>query len=187
MSSAAPDHSRVLAQTRRWLERAVIGLNLCPFAKSVYAKEQVHYAVYSGVDEAEFLALLRVQLAELDAAEPQHRDTTLLIAPLLYAEFLDFNAMLPRAQRVLRKSGLEGVFQIAHFHPGYVFADAAADDMAHFTNRAPFAMLHLLREDAVSRAVAAYPQAADIYDRNITTLRTLGLSGWQALECGPLP
>ena len=187
MSAQRLDHANVLAHTRRWLEHAVIGLNLCPFAKSVYAKEQVHYAVYDGVDEAEFLALLRDQLLELDAADPQQRDTTLLIAPLLYAEFLDFNAMLPRAQRVLRKSGLDGVFQIASFHPGYVFADAAPNDMANFTNRAPFPMLHLLREDSVSRAVAAYPDAQDIYDRNIATLRTLGLSGWQALECGPLP
>ena len=185
MTGLAPDHSPVLAQTRRWLERAVLGLNLCPFAKSVYAKEQVHYVVYDGVDEAEFLVLLRAQLAELDASDPQERDTALLIAPLLCPEFLDFNAMLARAQRVLRKSGLEGVVQIASFHPGYVFADAAPDDMANYTNRAPFPILHLLREDSVTRAVAAFPQAQEIYSRNIATLRALGPSGWQALECGP--
>ena len=186
MSAQTLDDSRVLAQTRRWLERAVVGLNLCPFAKSVYAKEQVHYVVYDGVDEVEFMALLRGQLAELDASDPQQRDTTLLIAPSLCSEFLDFNAMLARAQRVLRKSGLEGVLQIASFHPKYVFADAASEDMANYTNRAPFPMLHLLREESVSRAVAAYPQAQEIYGRNITTLRALGPSGWQALECGPL-
>ena len=186
MSVQRLDHAAVFAHTRRWLERAVIGLNLCPFAKSVYAKEQVHYAVYDGVDEADFLALLRVQLAELDAAEPQQRDTTLLIAPLLYPEFLDFNAMLPRAQRVLRKSGLEGVLQIASFHPGYVFAEAAPDDMAHYTNRAPYPIFHLLREDAVARAVADFAQAQTIFERNRATLRALGPAGWNALECGPL-
>ena len=186
MSAHTLDDSRVLAHTRRWLERAVVGLNLCPFAKSVYAKEQVHYVVYDGVDEAEFLELLSGQLVELDASDPQQRDTTLLIAPLLCPEFLELNAMLARAQRVLRKSGLEGVLQIASFHPKYVFADAASEDMANYTNRAPFPMLHLLREDSVSRAVAAYPQAQEIYGRNITTLRALGPSGWQALECGPL-
>ena len=186
MSTQTLDHSRVLAQTRRWLERAVVGLNLCPFAKSVYAKEQVHYVVYDGVGEAEFLERLRAQLAELDASDPQQRDTTLLIAPLLCPEFLDFNAMLARAQRVLRKSGFEGVLQIASFHPGYVFADAAPDDMAHYTNRAPFPMLHLLREDSVSRAVAEYPQAREIYGRNIATMREVGPDGWRLLECGPL-
>lgn len=186
MSANTPERTGVVAHTRRWLERAVVGLNLCPFAKSVYAKEQVHYVVYDGEDEAEFLAVLRSQLTELAAADSQQRDTTLLIAPLLYPEFLDFNAMLPRAQRVLRKSGLEGVLQIASFHPGYLFAEAEPEDMAHYTNRAPYPMLHLLREDSVARAVAAYPQAQDIYARNIATLRALGLAGWQALECGPL-
>ena len=186
MSAQKLDDSRVLAQTRRWLERAVVGLNLCPFAKSVYVREQVHYVVYDGVDEVEFLALLRAQLAELEASDPRQRDTTLLLAPLLCPEFLDFNAMLARAQRVLRKSGLVGVLQIASFHPGYVFADAAPEDMANYTNRAPFPMLHLLREESVSRAVAAYPQAQEIYGRNIATLRELGPDGWRLLECGPL-
>ena len=185
MSVQTLDDSHVLAQSRRWLERAVIGLNLCPFAKGVYAKEQVHYVVHHGVDELEFLSLLREQLAELHASDSQRRDTTLLIAPLLCPEFLDFNAMLQRAQRVLRKSGLEGVMQIASFHPRYLFADEAPEDMAHYTNRAPYPILHLLREDSVSRAVAAYPQAQDIYARNIATLRALGLAGWQALDCGP--
>jgi len=152
----------------------------------VYAKGQVHYVVYDGEDEPEFLVVLRSHLTELAAADSQQRDTTLLIAPLLYPEFLDFNAMLPRAQRVLRKSGLEGVLQIASFHPGYLFAEAEPEDMAHYTNRAPYPMLHLLREDSVARAVATYPQTQDIYARNIATLRALGLAGWQALECGPL-
>ena len=186
MTLHTPDHARVLAQTRRWLERAVIGLNLCPFAKAVYAKDQVHYVVYDGDDAAEYLALLGVQLVELDACHPQQRDTTLLIAPQLCPEFLDFNALLTKAQRVLRKAGLDGVLQIASFHPAYEFADAAPDDMAHYSNRAPFPMLHLLREDSVARAVAAYPQAEAIYGRNIATLRAMGLAGWQALDCGPL-
>lgn len=184
MSPQTLNHAGVLAQTRSWLERAVIGLNLCPFAKGVYIKNQVHYVVYEGVDEADFLVLLREQLVELQACEPQHRDTTLLIAPLVCPEFLDFNAMLVGAQRVVRKSGLEGVLQLASFHPAYVFADAAPDDMAHYTNRAPFPMLHLLREDSVSKAVAAYPDAQEIYGRNMVTLRALGLAGWEALECG---
>jgi hypothetical protein len=185
MSLQTPDHARVLAQTRHWLERAVIGLNLCPFAKAVYAKRQVHFLVYGSVDTNEFLDLLRAQLEELDACDPQQRDTTLLIAPLICPDFLDFNALSARAQRVVRKAGLEGILQIASFHPAYEVADAPPDDMAHYTNRAPFPILHLLREDSVARAVAAYPQAEAIYGRNIATLRDLGPTGWQALECGP--
>jgi hypothetical protein len=185
MSPHAPDATHVLARTRHWLERAVIGLNLCPFAKAVYATKRVHFLVYEGVDAAEFLGLLRAQLGELEACDPQQRDTTLLIAPFLCPDFLDFNALLARAQRVVRKAGLEGILQIASFHPAYEFADAPPDDMAHYTNRAPFPILHLLREDSVARAVAAYPQAEAIYGRNIATLRDLGPAGWRALECGP--
>ncbi len=185
MNLQTPEHARVLAQTLHWLERAVIGLNLCPFAKAVYAKRQIHFLVYGGVDANEFLDLLRAQLEELDACDPQQRDTTLLIAPLICPDFLDFNALLARAQRVVRKAGLEGILQIASFHPAYEFADTPPDDMAHYTNRAPFPILHLLREDSVARAVAVYPQAEAIYGRNIATLRDLGPAGWKALECGP--
>ena len=186
MSQRTLDQARVLAQTRRWLERAVIGLNLCPFAKAVYAKDQVHYVVYEGEDANAYLTLLGDELAQLQACDAQLRDTTLLIAPQLCPEFLDFHALLARAQRVLRKSGLEGVLQIASFHPAYEFADAPPGDMAHYSNRAPFPILHLLREDSVARAVSAYPQAQTIYGRNIATLRAMGLAGWQALDCGPL-
>lgn len=186
MSLQMPDNAAVLARTRRWLERAVIGLNLCPFAKAVHAKGQVHYVVYGGDDAAEYLELLHGQLTELHGCDPQQRDTTLLIAPRLCPEFLDFNALLTRAQRVLRKARLDGVLQIASFHPGYEFADAAPGDMAHYTNRAPFPMLHLLREDSVARAVAAYPRADAIYQRNIATLRAMDPVAWRALDCGPL-
>jgi len=178
--------AQVLAQTRRWLERAVIGLNLCPFAKSVYAKEQVHYVVYPGLDDAELLDMLRQEMDALTACDPHVRETTLVIAPLLCPDFWDFNGLTARAQRVLRKSGLAGVLQIASFHPAYEFADDAPQDMAHYTNRAPYPIFHLLREDAVARAVADFAQAQTIFERNRATLRALGPAGWNALECGPL-
>lgn len=175
----------VIAATRRWVERAVIGLNLCPFAKGVQAKGQVHYAV-SQADEAQaLLADLKQALLELQACEADQRDTTLLIAPLAFPDFLDFNDFLGRADRLLRKMRLEDEFQIASFHPQFQFAEAAPGDISHFSNRAPYPILHLLREDSIDRAVAAFPDAALIYEHNMETLRALGHAGWQALDVGP--
>ena len=182
--SLMPD--QVLARTRLWLERAVIGLNLCPFAKSVYAKEQVHFVVYEGVDAAELLDIVRREMHALVDSQPMVRDTTLLIAPLMCPDFWDFHGVVARADRVLRKSGLTGVLQIASFHPAYEFADDAPHDMSHFTNRAPYPILHVLREASVARAVADFSQAQSIFQRNKATLRELGPVGWNALACGPL-
>lgn len=173
------------ADTRRWLERAVIGLNLCPFAKAVHVKAQIHYAVYEPVDEADLIdALLREarDLAALDAAE---RDTTLLIAPNTLADFLDFNDFTARAERQLARAGFDGVFQLASFHPQFQFAGTEADDIGNATNRAPYPTLHLLREDSVDRAVDAFPDAEAIFERNIDTLEALGPDGWAALDVGP--
>jgi hypothetical protein len=183
----------ILASVVRWLERAVIGLNLCPFAKSVHVKGQIHYAVYraeSAVDtdanlEADLLLALRTQLHDLAAASPLERDTTLMVVPEGYADFLGFQALVARADKVLRKAGLEGVLQIAHFHPDFEFAGAAPGDITNFTNRAPYPILHLLREDSIARAVEAIPDADSIYEKNMETLTRLGESGWRALDIGP--
>lgn len=180
-SGGAPDAPQVIAATRLWLERAVIGLNLCPFAKAVHVKGQIHYVVYEGDDPAEWLAQLRQELLDLAATDPQLRDTTLLMAPRCLPDFLDFNDFLDRADRVLRKCRLDGVLQIASFHPQFHFADAAPDDIGNYTNRAPFPTLHLLREDSLDRAVQAFPQAESIFEKNIETLQTLGHGGWDAL------
>jgi hypothetical protein len=175
----------VTASTRRWVERAVIGLNLCPFAKAVQAKGQVHYAVSLADDASALLADLKQQLQELQSSGAARRDTTLLIAPRAFPDFLDFNDFLDRAERLLRKLRLEGEFQIASFHPQFQFADADPGDISHYTNRSPYPILHLLREESIDRAVKAYPDAAHIYDRNMKTLRALGPAGWRALDVGP--
>ena len=185
MTHASASPEAVIAATRRWVERAVIGLNLCPFAKGVQAKGQVHYAVSQADDAQALLADLKQALAALQDTSPALRDTTLLIAPLALPDFWDFNDFLDRADRLLRKMRLDGVFQIASFHPQFQFADAAPDDISHFTNRAPYPILHLLRENSIDRAVAAFPDAALIYEHNMQTLRALGHAGWQALEVGP--
>jgi hypothetical protein len=185
MTQASASSEAVIAATQRWVERAVIGLNLCPFAKGVQAKGQVFYAVSQADDAQMLLADLKQALLGLHACAPDQRDTTLLIVPLAFPDFLDFNDFLDRADRLLRKMRLDGIFQIASFHPQYQFADAAPDDISHFTNRAPYPILHLLREDSIDRAVVAFPDAALIYERNVETLRALGPAGWQALGIGP--
>ncbi len=175
------DADVVIAATRRWLERAVIGLNLCPFAKSVHVKGQVRYVVTPATANDALRAALEHELALLAAADPTVTDTTLLIHPGVLREFFAYNDFLEDAERVVRRMGLEGALQVASFHPDYVFADSASDDMANFTNRSPYPMLHLLREESIDRAVEAFPDAAAIYERNIETMRHLGPEGWRAL------
>ena len=187
MTQAFVPSEAVIAATQRWVERAVIGLNLCPFAKGVQAKGQVHYAVSQADDAQALLADLKQALLDLQASEAEQRDTTLLIAPLALPDFLDFNDFLGRADRLLRKMRLDGVFQIVSFHPQFQFAEAAPDDISHFTNRAPYPILHLLREKSIDRAVAAFRDAALIYEHNMETLRALGHAGWRALDVGPAP
>ncbi len=183
-----PDNAMVavvMADTRRWLEQAVIGLNLCPFAKAVHSKGQIHYAVSQARAPGELLLDLKRELESLVALEPQVRDTTLLMAPCCLQEFLDYNDFLDEADQLLLDLALDGVVQIAPFHPQFEFADAPAGDITHCTNRSPYPMLHLLREDSVARAVAAFPQAELIYGKNIATLQALGQAGWAQLKLGP--
>lgn len=178
----------VVDATRRWLERAVIGLNLCPFAKAVVVKQQVHFAVSEARDVPGVLEDLGRELDALLACTAQQRDTTLLIVPQGFGEFLDFQALVQPARRLLRQRRMEGIVQLAEFHPGYVFAgNDDDDDPGNFTNRAPYPILHLLREDSIDRAVGAFPDPAAIYEANIATLERLGAGGWAALGVGPAP
>lgn len=171
--------------TRRWLERAVIGLNLCPFAKAVHAKGLVHYAVSAGTTPDEVLADVVRELDALAIADPQVRETTLLIVPNCLHDFLEFNDFLGRAERALRKRKLEGVIQLASFHPRFQFEGTQEDDITNFTNRAPYPVIHLLREASIDRAVEAFPHPESIYEANMETMRRIGLQGWNALDVGP--
>jgi hypothetical protein len=172
----------VIASTQRWLERAVIGLNLCPFAKAVYAKRQIRYAVTAAATAEELLAELRHELELLGQANAEDIETTLLIHPQAMTDFIDFHFFLREADAAIRNLGHEGSLQIASFHPAYEFAGSAPDDIANCSNRSPHPTLHLLRESSIDRAVAAYPDAAAIYERNIETLRRLGHEGWRRLS-----
>lgn len=184
-SSRGDIAERAVSDTRRWLERAVIGLNLCPFAKAVLVKGQVHFAASLAAEPADLLDELGRELDALVSCPQEQRDTTLLIAPLCLQDFMDFHAFLPRARRQLRDRKLEGVIQLADFHPGYQFAGSEASDITNCTNRAPYPTLHLLREASIERAVRAFPDAADIYEANKRTLLGLGAQGWRDLDVGP--
>jgi hypothetical protein len=168
----------------RWVERAVIGLNLCPFAKAVHTKGQIHYVVSDAQGWADLLATLDEELKDLAALADIERDTTLLIAPDMLGDFSEFNDFLARADRLLAKRGWEGQFQIASFHPDYQFDGTDADDVTNCTNRAPYPTLHLLREASLDRAVAAFPEAEAIFEKNMQTLQALGADGWAALGVG---
>lgn len=176
---------QAIADTRRWLERAVIGLNLCPFAKAVHVKGRIHYATYLPAEHDDLLDALLDEARQLVALDAAERDTTLLIAPSALSDFLDFNDFTARAERRLAKAGLDGVLQLASFHPQFQFGGTEPDDIGNATNRAPYPTLHLLREESVDRAVEAFPDAEEIFGRNIDTLEALGPEGWAALDVGP--
>jgi hypothetical protein len=171
----------VIAATCRWLELAVIGLNLCPFAKAVYVKQQIRYAVTAATTAEELRAELQHELQLLEQANPEEVDTTLLIHPQVMTDFIDFHFFLREADAMIKRLGHEGNLQIASFHPAYEFAGSAPGDIANCTNRSPYPTLHLLREASIDRAVAAFPDAGAIYERNIETLRRLGHNGWNRL------
>jgi hypothetical protein len=181
MPLPAESHDAVVAATRHWLSAAVIGLNLCPFAKAVHVKGQIRYAVSDATDMEAVLIDLEAELQTLIAADPEAIDTTLLILPHAFGDFLDFNDCLFFADRLLKQLRLEGIVQIASFHPAYQFEGSEPDDIENYTNRAPYPILHLLREDSIERAVQAFPDAEEIYERNQETLRRIGLAGWNEL------
>lgn len=171
----------VLAAMRQWVEKAVIGLNLCPFAKSVYVKDQVRFVISHARHLDGFLEDLDRELDFLAAADPNEVDTTLLIHPTLLPDFVDFNDFTIIAESAVEEHGLEGIIQVASFHPRFQFADTEPDDIGNYTNRAPYPTLHLIREESLARAVEAFPDAEAIFGRNIETLKRLGLAGWLAL------
>ncbi len=171
----------VIAETRDWIEKAVIGLNLCPFAKTVYVNDRIRYCVSEAQSEDALLADLSRELRALHGADPQTCETALLIHPRALTDFLEYNDFLGAAEATVEALGLTGELQIASFHPRYQFAGSGPDDIENYTNRSPYPMLHLLRESSVERAAAATPDVAAIPARNMETLRRLGFEGWRRL------
>jgi hypothetical protein len=179
--SADKTTSAVIESTRIWLEKAIIGLNLCPFAKAVYVKRQIRFAI-SGARDSDALAEdLMSELMHLANEDAATLDTTLLIHPHALMDFPAYNDFLSVADAFIDTLGLAGMIQIASFHPDYRFEGSGEEDIENYTNRSPYPMLHLLREGSVEKAVSAFPDASEIYLKNMETLRGLGLSGWNAL------
>lgn len=171
----------ILTATQTWLEKAVIGLNLCPFAKAVHIKQQIRYVVSQARTPEDLLKDLMAELEVLAEANPEQIETTLLIHPAVLLDFLDYNDFLDVADGALEEMDLDGLIQVASFHPDYQFAGSDTDDIENYTNRSPFPMLHLLREESVDRAVLTFPDADVIYEKNMETMRALGHEGWRRL------
>ncbi len=176
-----PDDQTVIDATRIWLEKAVIGLNLCPFAKAVYVKNQIRYVVSHARHTDQFLEELDSELERLANTDPEEIDTTLLIHPTLFPEFSVFNDLLDLAETAPEALGLEGVLQVASFHPDFQFADTQPDDMSNYTNRSPYPTLHLIRESSIARAAESFPDPSVIFERNIEVVNELGPEGWKGL------
>ena len=174
--------AQVIAETRAWVDRAVIGLNLCPFAKAVQVKGQVRYVVCASAEPQELLGALIDELHSLANCAPSETDTTLLIHPAVLTDFLDFNDFLAVVDHSVEELGYSGVLQVASFHPDFQFADTQANDVSNATNRSPYPTLHILREASIDRAVAAFPDPEAIFEANIETLEKLGNDGWAALQ-----
>ncbi|MNV14052.1 hypothetical protein D3C71_1047240 [compost metagenome] len=187
MNDATTPTGDPLAVTRNWLEKAVIGLNLCPFAKAVYAKQQVRFVLSDATTPEALLEQLVEELVLLRDTPAEEIDTTLIIHPEVLTDFLEYNDFLENADAAVETLDLQGILQVASFHPQYQFAGAAPDDVSNYTNRAPYPILHLLREDSVERAVAAFPDPDVIIERNIETLDKLGIDGWNKLLSGDKP
>ena len=183
-ADALPADAPYLSATIRWLERAVIGLNLCPFARAPHVQGKLRLRVSQARDTDALLDDLCGELQSLNALSPDECETGLLIHPFVLTDFLDYNDFLDVADAAVQTLGLEGEWQVASFHPDYQFADTLRDDIENFSNRSPFPTLHLLREASIERAMEQMGDTDAIYRRNMLALQKLGLAGWQALWNG---
>ncbi len=175
------DSEEIIGATRRWLEKSVIGLGLCPFAEGPYRGQRVRFCVSGQRSAAGLLEELRAELLHLHGTDPRTCETTLLIHPWVLTDFIEFNDFLEVCEAAVVELDLEGELQVASFHPQYQFAGTAPSDIDNFTNRSPHPTLHLLREASIEHALETIADPAEIYRRNVRTLRALGLAGWQAL------
>lgn len=182
-----PDSASVTDHTRQWLEKAVIGLNLCPFAKAPHVKNLVRISVSQARHLDGFLEDLDRELQLLGDTPADELETTLLVHPTLFPDFDTFNQMLDIADAAVVDNGLEGIVQIAPFHPDFQFEGTDSDDISNYTNRSPYPTLHLIREDSIAKAAQAFPDASAIFERNIALLEKMGHEGWDKLDIPRCP
>ena len=182
-----PDSATVTDHTRQWLEKAVIGLNLCPFAKAPHVKNLVRISVSQARHLDGFLEDLDRELQLLGNTPADGLETTVLVHPTLFPDFDTFNQMLDIADAAVVDNGLEGIVQIAPFHPDFQFEGTDSDDISNYTNRSPYPTLHLIREDSIAKAAQAFPDASAIFERNIALLEEMGHEGWDKLDIPRCP
>jgi hypothetical protein len=184
---SASESEPFLVLCQHWLEKAVIGLNLCPFAQAVHSRGQIRWVVSDATTEEALLADLRNELLGLQATDPNQTDTTLLVHPSVLQDFADYNAFLDPAEALLTELELDGEIQLASFHPAYQFAGTEPDDITNCTNRSPFPMLHLLREASLARGLQSVTDPESIFEANLKTMRGLGHEGWARLGVQAAP
>lgn len=182
-----PDSATVTDHTRQWLEKAVIGLNFCPFAKAPHVKNLVRISVSQARHLDGFLEDLDRELQLLGDTPADELETTLLVHPTLFPDFDTFNQMLDIADAAVVDNGLEGIVQIAPFHPDFQFEGTDSDDIGNYTNRSPYPTLHLIREDSIAKAAQAFPDTSAIFERNIALLEKMGHEGWDKLDIPRCP
>lgn len=187
IDTAHPDTNTVSEHTKQWLEKAVIGLNLCPFAKAPHVKNLVRIVVSKARHLDGFLEDLDRELQLLGNTPASELETTLLIHPTLFPDFETFNQMLEIADDAVVENELEDIVQIAPFHPDFQFEGTEADDISNYTNRSPYPTLHLIREDSIAKAAEAFPDSSAIFDRNIALLEKMGHEGWDKLDIPRCP
>ena len=177
----------VIAATRKWVERAVIGLSLCPFAHAPFRDGRIRFVHTRVATQAALADVLADELERLSHASRDEIETTLIVHPGVLGDFLDYNDFLDVADAIVAEMELDGVIQVASFHPQYQFEDTAPDDITNFSNRSPYPTLHLLREESVDEAVATHPDTESIPARNIATMKKLGRDGWLAIFSASRP
>ena len=169
----------IIAQTKKWIVDVVVGCNFCPFALREVKKESIYFEVIDG-NKAAVLKALSAAFAKMDAQ--QEIETMFLLLPQNFARFADYLKLVQGAEILIKKTGYEGIYQVASFHPAYLFAGSSTNDAANYTNRSPHPMLHILREESVSRAIDSYPDTAKIPERNTAFARQKGLAYMQSLR-----
>ena len=174
-----PDTTAIITQTKKWITHVVVGCNFCPFAARELIKGSIHYEVLENADTQKVLEAVAAAMQQLDN-EP-NIETTLLILSFSFFNFDEYLDLLEDAETLLEKEGYEGIYQVASFHPAYLFAESTEDDPSNYTNRSPYPMLHFLREDSVSKAVDSYPNINEVPERNIKFAHEKGLLYMQQL------
>jgi hypothetical protein len=173
------DHHHIVSSVRHWVETLVVDLNLCPFAKRELVKDRIRFSVTEASTEEALLQMLEEEFQRLES--DANIETTLLIHPCVLQDFFDYNNFLALAEGLVQQLGLEGVYQIAGFHPEYQFAGTEPEDVENFTNRTPYPLMHLIREESLERAIASYPDPDNIPTRNIQLMQDLGEDKMKAM------